>query len=204
MKRSLFSCALAVAMTAGASIGFANEFEFQFSGASTGATAVGTFGGDVASYGGDIDYSDGSGYCPSGNCGPGHHGHGKHTHGYGYGYGSGYPNGRDNYGLLGSKCAYSPPGGHCRAGWVGDCQYRWYGQPDLFYNYYAWPSCSGVGAELYLSPRPVPPHVGHTYITYQPLMPHEFMYEHHRTYHRYYNGGQGLNRTCVHWYHVPW
>ena len=76
-----------------------------------------------------------------------------------------------------------------------------YSRPDLFYNYYVPPvSCGGyggVGAELYLCPRPTPPLVGHTYITYQPLYPHEFMYGHHRTYHRYYNGGQGLNRTCV-------
>lgn len=87
--------------------------------------------------------------------------------------------------------------GGCRTASNGDCQYRWYGQPDLFYNYYVPPTCGGLGAELYLSPRPVPPHVGHTYITYQPLMPHEFMYHHHRTYHRYYNSGQGLTRTCV-------
>lgn len=79
----------------------------------------------------------------------------------------------------------------------GDCQYRFYGQPDLFYNYYVPPTCGGMGAELYLSPRPVPAHVGHTYVTYQPLMPHEFMYHHHRTYHRYYNSGQGLTRTHV-------
>lgn len=78
-----------------------------------------------------------------------------------------------------------------------DCRYRGYGQPDLFYNYYVNPNCGGMGAALYLSPRPVPPHVGHTYITYQPLMPHEFMYHHHRTYHRYYNDGRGLTRTSV-------
>jgi uncharacterized low-complexity protein len=196
MKRSIFSCALAIAMLAGASVGSAKEYEFQF-----GGTAA-TTSGDVATYGESAAGYGGEGYCPDGSCAPGKHGHGKH--GNGYGYGSGYPNGRDNYGQLGSYCGYSPPGGHCRAGWVGDCQYRWYGQPDLFYNYYAWPSCTGVGAELYVSPRPVPPHVGHTFVTYQPLMPHEFLYEHKRTYHRYYNGGQGLNRTHVKWYHVPW
>jgi hypothetical protein len=87
--------------------------------------------------------------------------------------------------------------GGCRTCSNGDCQYRFYGQPDLFYNYYVPPTCGGVGAELYLSPRPVPAHVGHTYITYQPLMPHEFLYHHHRTYHRYYNSGQGLTRTHV-------
>ena len=41
-----------------------------------------------------------------------------------------------------------------------------------------------MGAEMYLSPRPTPPLVGHTYITYQPLMPHEFLYRHHRSYYR--------------------
>ncbi|QDU26829.1 hypothetical protein ETAA8_19120 [Anatilimnocola aggregata] len=91
---------------------------------------------------------------------------------------------------------YAGAGG-CRTASNGDCQYRWYGQPDLFYNYYQPPTCGGMGAELYLSPRPVPAHVGHTYITYQPLMPHEFLYHHHRTYHRYYNSGQGLTRTHV-------
>ena len=30
-------------------------------------------------------------------------------------------------------------------------------------------------------------------------MPHEFLYHHHRSYHRYYNSGQGLTRTCVHY-----
>lgn len=39
-----------------------------------------------------------------------------------------------------------------------------------------------VAASLYPSPRPVPPYVGYTYITYQPLAPQEFMYEHHRSY----------------------
>jgi hypothetical protein len=54
---------------------------------------------------------------------------------------------------------------------------------DLFYNYYAPPvGASSVGAGLYPCPRPTPPFVGHTYITYQPLMPHEFLYKHHRMY----------------------
>ena len=48
--------------------------------------------------------------------------------------------------------------------------------PILFYNYYVPPvgcttcgSQGSSGAELYISPRPTPPLVGHTYITYQPL-----------------------------------
>jgi hypothetical protein len=56
------------------------------------------------------------------------------------------------------------------------------GPKDVCYNYYAAPGPGMVGAELYLCPRPVPPLVGHTYITYPPLMPHEFLYKHHRTY----------------------
>lgn len=160
------------------------------------------------------------GNCPDGNCPPGyfpgrlgHHGrlgHGHHGHLlHGHhpsgrlAYASGYPNGVYNYGNPPGVHDYAGPGLGCRTCSNGECQYRFYGQPDLFYNYYAWPSCTGLGAELYVSPRPVPPHVGHTYITYQPLMPHEFLYAHHRTYHRYYNGGQGLNRTHVH-YRASW
>ena len=50
---------------------------------------------------------------------------------------------------------------------------------------------------MYPSPYPTPLIAGRTYITYQPLMPHEYMYWHHRSYHRYYDGGKGLNRTIV-------
>lgn len=60
-------------------------------------------------------------------------------------------------------------------------------QPDLFYNYYVGPP--GVPAQMYLCPRPTPPLVGHTWITYQPLMPHEFMYKHSRKYYQYYRDG---------------
>ena len=63
--------------------------------------------------------------------------------------------------------------------------------PDLFYNFYAGPTAAvaGVPAQLYVSPRPTPPLVGHTWITYQPLMPHEFLYHHHRNYYKYYRNG---------------
>jgi hypothetical protein len=41
--------------------------------------------------------------------------------------------------------------------------------PDVFYNFYVPPvpagSYPGVGAQLYVSPRPVPPRVGHTWHT---------------------------------------
>ncbi len=85
----------------------------------------------------------------------------------------------------------------------GVCQERTYGRPDLFYNYYVDPTCSTVSAQMYMAPRPVPALVGHTYYTYQPLMPHEFLYPHHRTYHRYYDCGRGLTRTKAVWYVSP-
>lgn len=80
---------------------------------------------------------------------------------------------------------------------------RTYGQPDLFYNYYVPGGPGGVPAAMYLAPRPVPPLVGHTYYTYQPLMPHEYMYQHQRKYYRYYGGGTGLTRTRVRFLHTP-
>ena len=79
-----------------------------------------------------------------------------------------------------------------------------YSRPDLFYNYYVPPvSCcdrGAEGAELYVSPRPTPPLVGHTYITYQPLMPHEFMYHHHRCYYRDNGPYAGITRAYVWWW----
>lgn len=70
---------------------------------------------------------------------------------------------------------------------------------DLFYNFYVPPvGEQSVGAELYPCPRPAPPLVGWTYITYQPLMPHEFLYHHHRTY-TYYHSDSGVTRTTVSW-----
>ena len=81
-----------------------------------------------------------------------------------------------------------------------ECRGHDHGHPDLFYNFYVPPSCGGVGAQMYLAPQPVPPHVGYTYYTYQPLMPHEMLYRHQRTYHRYYNEGRGMTRTSVRWW----
>jgi hypothetical protein len=76
-----------------------------------------------------------------------------------------------------------------------NCKSHTYPQPDLFYNFYVHGPCGGYPAQMYVAPKPVPANVGHTYITYQPFMPHEFMYKHHRTYHQYYDGGRGLTRT---------
>jgi hypothetical protein len=64
-------------------------------------------------------------------------------------------------------------------------------QPDVFYNLYV-PNNLGDAGAAYPAPYPTPNLVGHTYYTYQPLMPHEFLYHHHRTYHQYYNRGNGF------------
>ena len=70
--------------------------------------------------------------------------------------------------------------------------------PDLFYNYHVGPNCGATWtAGMYPSPYPTPAVNGGTYYTYQPLLPHEYMYKHERVYHRYYNHGMGLNRTRV-------
>jgi hypothetical protein len=78
-----------------------------------------------------------------------------------------------------------------------------YGNPALFYNFYVPNNCGGVPATLYVAPYPVPQFVGHTYYTYQPLMPHEFMYPHYRKYRNYYDEGRGIDRTKVQWYSNP-
>jgi len=80
-------------------------------------------------------------------------------------------------------------------------QYRVSRAGDLFYNYYVGPAknAGGAAAGMYPTPLPTPPLVGHTYITYQPLMPHEFLYRHHRTYHRHHPG-QGWVKTKVVWW----
>jgi hypothetical protein len=77
-------------------------------------------------------------------------------------------------------------------------------RPDLFYNYYVPPvACcwhGGEGAQLYPCPRPTPPLVGETYITYQPLDPHEFLYRHHRCYYRDNGPYAGVTKTHVWWW----
>ena len=77
--------------------------------------------------------------------------------------------------------------------------------PDLFYNYYTGPTIYGAGqpAQLYVSPRPTPPLVGHTWITYPPLMPHEFMYHHKRKYYKHYRGG-GYTTSSVRYSSCWW
>lgn len=79
----------------------------------------------------------------------------------------------------------------------GGCQERRYGQPDLFYNFYTQGHCNRANAQMYMSPLPVPPNVGHTFFTYQPFYPHEYLYGHTNKFHNYYDNGRGTNRTRV-------
>ena len=76
--------------------------------------------------------------------------------------------------------------------------------PDVFSNYYYPPippgPYPGVGAQLYVSPQPVPARVGHTWVTYPPFMPHEFLYQHRRRYVRC-SGAMGMrNDTHAYWW----
>ncbi|MCA9237143.1 MAG: hypothetical protein KDA44_16830 [Planctomycetales bacterium] len=78
--------------------------------------------------------------------------------------------------------------------WKREISYQAKG--DLFAQYYEGPNPSGATAGMYVSPVPTPPNVGYTYTTYQPLMPHEYLYAHKRT-HYAYTPGAGWTRAKV-------
>ncbi len=70
--------------------------------------------------------------------------------------------------------------------------------PDLFYNYYQSANAGAThAAKMYPAPHPTHPVTGQTYFTYQPFLPHEYMYTHNRSYYRMYNLNRGFNRTHV-------
>ena len=87
------------------------------------------------------------------------------------------------------------------------------GPKNLFAQYYTPSGASQSHAGMYPAPHPVPRHVGHTYYTYQPLMPHEMLYTHSRNYYNFHSGpgdfychgcngdggGSGYNKTTVKW-----
>lgn len=64
---------------------------------------------------------------------------------------------------------------------------------------------SAGGAGMYPAPHYSPQLGAQSYYTYQPLMPHEMMYQHSRNYYNYYNtggymgGNNSLNKTTVRW-----
>ncbi len=99
--------------------------------------------------------------------------------------------------------AMSLLGGMAQAQDGGFAPYNTYGGHDLFYNYYTQGYANQANAAMYVSPVPVPPDVGHTFYTYQPLYPHEMMHWHYHRYHNYYDNGRGLNRTKVDYYSPP-
>ena len=76
---------------------------------------------------------------------------------------------------------------------------------NYLFSQYTTQGQGGITAGKYPAPHPVPAHVGESYYTYQPLMPHEMLYEHQRNYFNYYNdgsfrgGGPSLNVTSVRW-----
>jgi hypothetical protein len=116
--------------------------------------------------------------------------------GYGYGCRDGSGHG---HGHLHNKLAGA--GGCClccqKHGWDGQRRISYQRQKDLFYNYYAQPGpFYNTPGKMYVSPLPVPANVGHTYTTYQPYMPHEYLYRHKRAYYTY-NPGAGWTRTNV-------
>ncbi len=58
----------------------------------------------------------------------------------------------------------------------------------------------GTDAKLYVAPLPVPEWVGHTYTTYQPLQPSEWLNPHSRRYNRFDRHLFPVNYTRVeHW-----
>jgi hypothetical protein len=89
------------------------------------------------------------------------------------------------------------PGGVGAFGHPLTCIPRDYLTPQLFYQFYVGGNCGSMPAGMYPTPMPTPPLVGHTYFTYPPLLPHEYMYAHHRVYHYHYNHNRGLSRTKV-------
>jgi hypothetical protein len=77
------------------------------------------------------------------------------------------------------------------------------GTQPLFENYFTQGNANEATAGMYMSPIGVPGNVGHTYYTYQPFYPHQYLYQHHDRYHSYYDGGRGLNRTHATYYAPP-
>jgi hypothetical protein len=83
-------------------------------------------------------------------------------------------------------------------------EYGTYGYPaDVARNQYVpgvpYADAGAIGASLYVSPRPVPPMVGHTFITYEGLMPDQLLYQHQRTYYRPHGPYGGVTQTNINW-----
>lgn len=122
--------------------------------------------------------------CANGDCGHVHYGHVNSGHwGHGFAWG-GIPHGPLPGQRVNSLSTVNGAG-------------------DMFHNYYTQGYSNQASAEMFVSPRPIPAWVGHTYYTYQPFYPHHYMYWHKDTYHAYYDNSRGLNRTSAHYYAPP-
>ncbi len=77
--------------------------------------------------------------------------------------------------------------------------------PNPLFSQYATGGAGMTNAGLYPAPHYSPQLGAQSYYTYQPLMPHEMMYQHSRNYYNYYNtggymgGNNSLNKTSVRW-----
>lgn len=78
--------------------------------------------------------------------------------------------------------------------------------PNPLFSQYVTQGAGTPSAAMYPAPHFVPMMSYQSYYTYQPLMPHEMMYQHSRNYYNYYNNngnyyGQGnaLTKTSVRW-----
>ncbi|MCO8120474.1 hypothetical protein NHH03_01900 [Stieleria sp. TO1_6] len=146
-------------------------------------------------YVGDLDYSSQGGGCENGSCGGGETGS-----------------------CAGGNCNGNCAGGNCGggSGVIGrlhqhlhggapsvGMQDRKYDKSDLFYNYYTQGNYNSANAQMYISPVPVPHYVGHTFNTYQPFYPQEYLYWHKNRFHNYYDNGRGMNRTRAVYYAPP-
>ena len=77
---------------------------------------------------------------------------------------------------------------------------------NLFSQYVTPDGPNMTTAGMYPAPHYSPQMGAQSYYTYQPLMPHEMMYQHSRNYYNYYNSGgyfgggfDSLNKTTVRW-----
>ena len=79
--------------------------------------------------------------------------------------------------------------------------------PNNLFSQYITPNGPNMTtAGMYPAPHDSPRLGAQSYYTYQPLMPHEMMYQHSRNYYNYYNSGgyyggspDSLNKTTVRW-----
>ena len=77
--------------------------------------------------------------------------------------------------------------------------------PNPLFSQYVTQGAGVPSAAMYPAPHPSPLLGAQSYYTYQPLMPHEMMYQHSRNYYNYYNtggyygGDNALNKTQVRW-----